>query len=133
VILLSKYFSNAKENKKIEKTEINMEGIKVKREKNVIYFLLATDPLIFISFFKEFFISLKIIRKKINNKIILKNNRYCKFVSFNFIKLLSIKVKKVKNPIDKVARKIITINIFVFINLIIDLKSYKISYKFTYE
>ena len=97
-----------------------MEGIKVKREKNVIYFLLATDPLIF-------------IRKKINNKIILKNNRYCKFVSFNFIKLLSIKVKKVKNPIDKVARKIITINIFVFINLIIDLKSYKISYKFTYE
>ena len=43
------------------------------------------------------------------------------------------KVKKVRNPIDKVARKIITINIFVFINLIIDLKSYKISYKFTYE
>ena len=55
--------------------------------------------------------------------------RYCRFVSVNFIMLLSINVKNVKNPIDKVIRKIITMNIFSFINL----KSYKISYKFSYE
>ncbi len=33
----------------------------VKREKKAIYFLLATDPLTFMSFLNEFFISIKMI------------------------------------------------------------------------
>ena len=37
-----------------------------------------------------------------NNKIILRINKNCKFLSDNLIKPLSIKVKKVKNPIDNV-------------------------------
>ena len=49
-----------------EKTEINIEGIRVKSEKKTIYFLFATDPFTFIFAFIEFDISLKI---KIKNKI----------------------------------------------------------------
>jgi len=41
VIFLSKYFSNAKENKNNENIEIKRDGIKVKSEKKIIYFLLA--------------------------------------------------------------------------------------------
>ena len=59
--------------------------------------------------------------------------RYCRLVSDSSIKLLPIKVKKVKNPTDNVTTKIIAINIFTFINWNINLKSYKISYKFNYE
>ena len=61
------------------------------------------------------------------------NKRYCRLVSVNSIKLLFIKVKKVKNPTDNVTTKIVAINIFSFINRNINLKSYKISYKFNYE
>ena len=61
------------------------------------------------------------------------NKRYCRLVSVNSIKLLFIKVKKVKNPTDNVTTKIVVINIFYFINRNINLKSYKISYKFNYE
>jgi len=49
------------------------------------------------------------------------------------IKLLLINVKKVKKPTDNVTIKTIAINIFSFINLNINLKSYKLSYKFNYE
>ena len=59
--------------------------------------------------------------------------RYCRLVSDNSIKLLPIKVKKVKYPTDNVTTKIVAINIFTFINLNINLESYKISYKFNYE
>ena len=71
VILLSKYFSKAKENKNRENIEIRSDGINVNNEKKTIYFLLATEPLTFILLFIEFEISLNIIIKKINNKPIL--------------------------------------------------------------
>ena len=54
VILLSKYFSKAKENKNNEKIEIKIDGIKVNNEKNKIYFLLDIDPLTFIFCCKNF-------------------------------------------------------------------------------
>ena len=44
----------------------------------------------------------------------LDSKRYCKFLSFNLIKLLSIKVKKVKKPRNNVIKNIITINKFFF-------------------
>jgi hypothetical protein len=37
-----------------------------------------------------------------------------RFFSFNSIKLLSINVRKVKNPTDRVVKKSIVINIFLF-------------------
>jgi len=75
VILLSKYFSNAKENKNNEKIEINNEGISVNSEKKTIYFLFATEPLTLILLLIEFEISLNIIVKKTNNSAIFKNNK----------------------------------------------------------
>tara|TARA_Y100000741_G_scaffold6657_1_gene5426 strand:- start:126 stop:353 length:228 start_codon:yes stop_codon:yes gene_type:complete len=75
VILLSKYFSNAKENKNNEKIEISNEGISVNSEKKTIYFLFATEPLTLILLLIEFEISLNIIIKKTNNKAIFKNNK----------------------------------------------------------
>tara|TARA_B000000609_G_C23990968_1_gene249741 strand:- start:373 stop:618 length:246 start_codon:yes stop_codon:yes gene_type:complete len=68
VILLSKYFSRAKEKRNKEKIEINIDGIKVNKEKKAIYFLLALDPLTLIFDLKAFFISRNIKTKKINNK-----------------------------------------------------------------
>ena len=67
VILLSKYFSKAKENKNNEKTEINIAGINVNKEKNAIYFLLAVDPLLLISSLNAFLISINMIKKNSNN------------------------------------------------------------------
>ena len=68
-----------------------------------------------------------------NSRTIFANKRYCKLESVNSMKLLLINVKKVKKPTDKVTIKIIAINIFSFIKLNINLKSFKISYKFNYE
>ena len=59
--------------------------------------------------------------------------RYCKLDSFYTIKLLLINVKNVKKPTAKVTMKIVAMNILSFINRNINLKSYKISYKFNYE
>ena len=67
VILVSKYFSSANENKNKEKTDIKIDGIKVNKEKKVIYFLFALEPSIGISFLIEFLISKKIIEKKTSN------------------------------------------------------------------
>ena len=64
VILLSKYFSNAKVNKNNENIEIKRDGIKVKSEKKTIYFLFAIEPRTLILFLIEFFTSIKIIIKK---------------------------------------------------------------------
>jgi hypothetical protein len=72
VIFLSKYFSNAKENKNNENIEIKRDGIKVKSEKKIIYFLLAIEPRTLILFLNEFFISIKMIIKKTNSNIPLK-------------------------------------------------------------
>tara|TARA_B100001175_G_C18901363_1_gene353516 strand:+ start:274 stop:507 length:234 start_codon:yes stop_codon:yes gene_type:complete len=74
------------------------------------------------SFFNEFLISIKVIRKKKNNKTVLAIKRYCRFSCVKLIKLLSIKVKKVIKPIDKVIVKIRMINKYFFIKLIICLK-----------
>ena len=109
---MSKYFSNAKENKNNEKTEINIAGINVNKEKNAIYFLLALDPLILISSFKAFLISINIIKKNISNKTMLLMSNVCRLNSLSLIKLLSIKVKNVKKPTDKVIIDIITRNLF---------------------
>ena len=57
VILLSRYFSSAKENKNNEKIEISIDGIKVNKEKNIIYFLFAIDPLTLMLFLMEFLVS----------------------------------------------------------------------------
>ena len=116
VIFLSKYFSRAKENKNIEKTEINIAGINVNNEKNAIYFLLAFDPSILISSFNAFLISINMIKKNISNKIMLLMSNVCRLNSLSLIKLLSIKVKNVKKPSDKVIIDIITKNIFFGIN-----------------
>jgi nucleoside permease NupC len=62
-------------NKNNENTEIKTEGIKVNNEKKVIYFLLAFEPLIFISSLREFLTSIKIIIKKIISKITLTINK----------------------------------------------------------
>ena len=57
VTFLSKYFSRAKENKNNEKTEIKTDGIKVKRAKTVIYFLLDFKPSLSTSVFIALLIS----------------------------------------------------------------------------
>ena len=119
VIFLSKYLSRAKDNKNRENKEINIDGIKVNNAKNVIYFLLALYPLTSTSIFSEFLTSLKIIKKRSNNKPIFPIKRYCRLKSVNFKKLLSIKVKKVIKPKDKVTTKTKTINIFFLIKSII--------------
>ena len=54
---------DAKENIKSEKTDIRIEGIKVNKEKNIIYFLFAIEPFTLIFTFIEFEISLKINMK----------------------------------------------------------------------
>ena len=59
VIFLSKYFSKANENKNNEKIEINIDGIKVNKAKNVIYFLFDFEPSTSISFLIDFLISIK--------------------------------------------------------------------------
>tara|TARA_B100000989_G_C19466250_1_gene438434 strand:- start:155 stop:508 length:354 start_codon:yes stop_codon:yes gene_type:complete len=114
---LSKYFSNANEKRNNENTDISIDGISVNREKKVIYFLFALDPSKTISLFIEFLTSIKIIKKNIIKSKILDSKRYCKFLSFNLIKLLSIKVKKVKKPRNKVIKNIIIINKFFLIKL----------------
>ena len=119
VIFLSKYFSKAKENKNNENTEIKTAGINVNKAKNAIYFLLALDPLILISSFNAFLISINMIKKNINYKTMLLLSSVCRLNSLSLIKLLSINVKKVKKPTDKVIIDIITKNIFFLINFAI--------------
>ena len=75
VIFLSKYFSKAKENKNNEKTEIKIDGINVNNEKNIIYFLLVVEPLIFMSSLSEFLTSIKIIIKKIKSNATFNINK----------------------------------------------------------
>ena len=117
VIFLSKYFSSANENKNKEKTDIKIDGIKVNKEKKVIYFLFALEPSIAISLLIEFLISIKIIEKKTNNNKIIDISKYCKFSSVSSIKLLSMKVKNVKKPRNSVIINIRIIKIFFLINL----------------
>ena len=75
VIFLSKYFSNAKENKNNEKIEINMEGIMVNKVKNPIYLPPEVFVPIFISSLREFLTSIKIIIKKIKSNATFNINK----------------------------------------------------------
>ena len=104
----------AKENKNNENIVIKRDGIKVKSEKKIIYFLLAIEPRTLILFFNEFFISIKIIIKKTNSNIPLKIKSIWRLRSFNLTKLLSINVKNVINPIVSVLRNMSVINRFLF-------------------
>ena len=83
-------------------------------EKKITYFLLAIEPLTFKFSFKELLISRKIIIKNNIINIIFSIKSVCRFFSFKLIKLLSINVRKVKNPKDRVIKKSIVINIFLF-------------------
>ena len=67
-----------------------------------MYFLFDFKPSLSISFLIALFISMKIKIKSNINSPIFKINKSCKFWSDNSIKPLSIKVKKVKKPIDNV-------------------------------
>ena len=69
MIFLSKYFSRANEKINNENIAISNDGINVNKPKEIIYFLFATDPLTFILFLIEFFISTKINTKNNNKKI----------------------------------------------------------------
>ena len=98
---------------------MSSDGINVNNEKKVMYFLLANDPLTLISYLIEFFTSTKIIIKKSKRKIMFIISKFCKFFSVNDIKLLSINVKNVKKPINKVAINTKPIKIFFLIKSII--------------
>ena len=102
-----------------ENMDINIDGIKVNKEKKVIYLKFETLILELILIFNEFLISKNMIIKKNISKIIFAINSNWRLNSFNFIKLLSMNVKKVKMPIDKVNIKINIINMFFLIKLII--------------
>jgi len=102
-----------------ENKEIKIEGIKVNNAKNVIYFLLALEPLKSTSIFKEFLTSENIIKKRSINKPIFPINRIWRLLPDSFKKPLSINVKKVIKPMHKAIKKIIIINIFFFIKSII--------------
>ena len=97
-----------------ENIAISNEGINVKSPKDIMYFLFATEPLTFILFLIEFLISIKIKIKKNNKKIMFIKRTICKFCSFNSIKLLSMKVRKVIKDNNTVRRNIIMINKFLF-------------------
>ena len=116
VTFLSKYFSKAKENKKSENIEINTDGIKVNKPKYVIYFLFDFKPSLSISFLIALLISIKIKTKSATKRTIFRTNNICKFWSDNSINPLSIKVKKVKKPIDNVIINNIIRYIFFLIN-----------------
>ena len=111
-----KYFSRAKENKKREKIDMSIDGIKVNKAKKVIYFLFDFEPFTSISFLIDFFISRKTKTKKNISNTMFTSNKYCKLTSFNSIKLLPINVKNVINPTNNVIKKIKIIKIFFFIN-----------------
>jgi hypothetical protein len=79
---------------------------------------LALEPLISTSIFNDFLTSIKIMKKKSNNKAILSIRINCKFPSLSLIKLLSINVKKVKKAMNSVIIKTIAKNTFFLIKSI---------------
>ena len=97
-----------------ENIAINREGISVNNANDIIYFLLAIDPLTLILFLIEFFTSRNIKMIKNNNKNMLDINKIYKLFSFNLMKLLSINVKKVTNPKEIVNIKTVIMNKFLF-------------------
>jgi len=67
-----------------------------------MYFLFDLSPSLSMSFLIAFLISKKINTKRSINKKIFKISKNLKFSSESLINPLSIKVKKVKKPIDNV-------------------------------
>ena len=67
-----------------------------------MYFLFDLRPSLSMSFLMVFLISKKINTKRRTNKKIFKISKNLKFSSESLINPLSIKVKKVKKPIDNV-------------------------------
>ena len=67
-----------------------------------MYFLFDFKPSLSISILIEFLISKKIVKNKISKRIIFELSKYLKFISDSLMKLLSINVRNVKKPIDKV-------------------------------
>ena len=82
-------------------------------------------PSLSISFFIALLISKKIEIKSVNKSTTLKINKICKFLSDNLTKPLSIKVKKVKNPIDNVIINNIIKYVFFLINSSIRILNYQ--------
>ena len=97
-----------------ENIEISNDGISVNSPKEIIYFLLAIEPLTLILFFIEFLISIKIKIKKNIKSIKFNIKRYCKLLSLSSIKLLPIKVKNVRKANKSVKIKITIMNKFLF-------------------
>ena len=83
VTFLSKYFSNANEKRNNENIDIKIDGIRVNKEKYVIYLLFDVRPSLSISFFIDFLISIKI---NTNNKKVI---RYLKLINIvNYFDLI---------------------------------------------
>jgi len=78
--------------------------------------LFDFKPSLSISFLIALFISIKIKTKSAINRTMFRNNKICKFRSVNSINPLSIKVKKVKKPIDNVIINNIIRYMFFLIN-----------------
>ena len=81
-----------------------------------MYFLFELSPSLSISFLIDFLISAKINMNNKNNKNIFIISKNCKFFWFKTMKLLSMKVKNVKKPINSVILDRIIMNIFFFKN-----------------
>ena len=97
-----------------EKIAISNDGIRVNSPNEIIYFLLAIEPLTLILFLIEFFISMKIKIKKTIRSIKFNIKRYCKLLSLSSIKLFPIKVKNVRKANKSVKIKITIMNKFLF-------------------
>jgi hypothetical protein len=80
---------------------------------------LALEPLTSTSIFKEFLTSENIIKKRSINSAIFPINKIWRLLSDSFKKLLSINVKKVIKPMNKVIKNITVMNIFFLIKSII--------------
>ena len=80
----------------------------------MIYLLFDESPSLSISFLIDLLISTKINTNKSKSKKTFEINKYCKLFWFNSIKLLSINVKKVKNPKNSVILDRIIMKIFFF-------------------
>jgi len=79
---------------------------------------LALEPLTSTSIFKEFLTSVNIIKKRSINSAIFPINKIWRLLSDSFKKLLSINVKKVIKPMNKVIKNNTMMNIFFLTKLV---------------
>ena len=91
-------------------------------DNNLQFLLIGNIALLLIFFymiFKEFLTSENIIKKRSINNAIFPINKIWRLLSDSLKKLLSINVKKVIKPMNKVIKNIIMMNIFFLIKSII--------------